>query len=303
MQAGAFAQISQTVSGASSGHLMHFSGSTPDTDVQLQWPLNNSYYMNVDLKILVSPETNAAIFWGHQFAFMNGAKGYLGYGVGGTIKVATFAVFDAIAGNTNNPSGSCSSTVPFSPIGSGWSCFIEYNWKLGFNYGLRLAAQSKDSSGNQWWQASVYDYSTNAETFIGNILAPASFNLLSSSSSTWVEYSIYTVCNVPYTRVVFSYPYARNAAGDHAPLKAKVTYGSSSCQDSNVQYLGGGAYVAEAGQNVVRTIPGQTWLWTQEPAIVHQPIPEFSLSMLVAVLGVAFAAVVYSKRLNKKTRR
>jgi hypothetical protein len=39
---------------------------------------------------------------------------------------------------------------------------------------------------------------------------------------------------------------------------AEATYGNASCEDSNVQYLGGGAYQTDAGNNVTRTTPAKT---------------------------------------------
>jgi hypothetical protein len=84
------------------------------------------------------------------------------------------------------------------------------------------------------------------------------------------------------------------------PLKAQVTYGNTTCQDSNVQYLGGGAYQADAGKNVTRTTPAQSWLWTQEPTLVSQSstsVSEFQqvdptvLLAVVSILsGVPFVA-------------
>ena len=50
----------------------HFNTLAPDTDVQLQWPLNGSYSMSVDLKITNTPKSDAPIFWGLQFTFVNG---------------------------------------------------------------------------------------------------------------------------------------------------------------------------------------------------------------------------------------
>jgi hypothetical protein len=251
-------------------HPEHFSTITPDTDVQLQWPLNNSYAISIDLKVVNSPENQTSIFWGHQFTFMDGEKGYIGFGIGGQVKVATIAVFDATGGFSNSSGGGCNSGVPFSKIGIGWQCFILYNWKLGFNYGLKVTRLSSDSAGNGQWQGSLHDYSTNSDTVIGTIIVPPAYGMIGSSSSTWDEYSTASNCATADTSVIFSSPFAMNAAGNHAPSKAQVTYGNTTCQDSNVQYLGGGAYQADAGRNVTRTTTSQTWLWTQEPALIPQ---------------------------------
>jgi len=265
--------------GESINHVQHFSTTTPDTDVQLLWPLNNSYSTSVNLEIINSPE-NTSIFWGHMFTFMNTQQGYVVLGLGGSVKIAMAAVFGALNGTTSNPTGGCDIGVPFSKSGVGWQCFILYNWKIGSDYALQFSKLSTDINGDNWWQASILDHSTNSTTIIGSMLAPPYFGLLGSVSSTWDEYSTAANCNVADTRVVFSSPYQLNAAGKHAPIKALLTYGNTTCTDSNVQYLGGGAYQVDAGSNVNRTTAKQTWLWTQEPSTVseeYNQIPEFSI--------------------------
>jgi len=260
-------------------HVQHFSTTTPDTDVQLLWPLNNSYSTSVDLDIINSPE-NTSIFWGHMFSFMNTQQGYVVLGLGGSVKIAMAAVFGALNGTTSNPTGGCDIGVPFSKSGTGWQCFVLYNWKVGSDYALQFSKLSTDIKGDNWWQASILDHSTNSTTIIGSMLAPSYFGLLGSVSSTWDEYSTAPNCNVPNTTVIFSSPYQLNAAGNHAPIKALLTYGNATCTDSNVQYLGSGAYQVDAGANVNRTTAKQTWLWTQEPSTVseeYNQIPEFSI--------------------------
>ena len=255
-----------------------FSVYTPSTDVQLLWPLNNSYSISIGLKIISSPTNNTSIFWGHMFSFVNAQQGYVGFGLGGNVKVATVAVFGALNGTTPNPTGYCGVGVPFSTSGIGWQCFVTYDWNLGNDYTLTFAKQGTDSQGNIWWQATILDHSTNSTTIIGSMLAPSYFGLLGSESSTWNEYSTATTCSVVDTSAVFSSPYEMNAAGNYAPTKALVTYGNAKCPDSNVNYLGGGAYQVYAGANVNRTTAKQTYLWTQEPTTtseayfsVHEP--------------------------------
>ncbi len=247
-----------------------FSIYTPSTDVQLQWPLNNNYSISIDLKIISSPTNNTSVFWGHMFSFMNTQQGYVGFGLGGDVKVATVAVFGALNGTTTNPTGYCGVGVPFSTSGLGWQCFITYDWTIGNDYTLTFAKQATDGQGNIWWQATILDHSTNSTTVVGSILAPAYFGLLGSESSTWDEYSTATTCSVIDTSAVFSSPYEMSAAGNHAPIKALATYGNATCPDSNVKYLGGGAYQINAGANVNRTTAKQTYLWTQEPTTISE---------------------------------
>jgi hypothetical protein len=244
----------------------HFNTLAPDTDVQLLWPLNDSYSVSIDLKVVRAPQSDASIFWGYQFTFMNGERGFVAFGIGGMPKVATMGVFDAQNASTDNPTGGCSQGISFLKSGTGYQCFIIFDWNLGSNYRLQFSKTS-DSGSNEEWQGSVYDYSVNASTTIGDIIVSPDYGQLSTNSSTWDEYSTASACNTTPTSVIFSHPYALNAGGNHAPARAEVTYGGNSCQDSNVQYLGGGAYQADAGNNVTRTTPPFRWLWTQEPLL------------------------------------
>jgi hypothetical protein len=268
----------------------HFNTKAPDTDVWLRWPVAGSYSMSIDVKILNSPETNAAIYWGHQFQFANNETGYLALGLGETTKLVSFGIFDAVQGVPNNSSGICDNIIGFLTTGIGSACYLIYQWNMGRNYRLQVSRIS-DVNGSEQWQGSIFDYSSNSISIIGNILVSPAYGQLGTSSSTWDEYATAASCDTPSTSVIFSYPYALNSAGNHAPTQAEVTYGNSTCQDSNVQYLGGGAYQADAGKNVTRATPARTWLWTQEPDLVSQSqvsVPEFPFE---GAPFVAFAAM------------
>ncbi len=274
----------------------HFNTKAPDTDVLLQWPIGGSYSMSLDVKVLRSPQSDAAIYWGHQFQFANNETGYLTLGVGGDSKVASFGIFDAMQGNPNNSSGVCDNVIGFLTAGIGSACFIFYNWNVGYDYRLRVSRIS-DVNGSEQWRGSVYDYSTNSTSIIGNILVSPTYGQLGILSSTWDEYATASSCDTPSASAVFSYPYALNTAGNHAPTMAELTYGNTTCQDSNVRYLGGGAYQADAGSNVTRTTPAKTWLWTQEPVLVSQsqislPVPQFAISESASPEVVMISAVV-----------
>ena len=200
-------------------------------------------------------------------------------------------------GNPNNSSGVCDNVIGFLTAGIGSACFILYNWNIGDNYRLRVSRIS-NVNGSEQWQGSVYDYSANSTLIIGNILVPPTYGQLGTLSSTWDEYATASSCDTPSASAVFSYPYALNTAGNHAPSKAELTYGNTTCQDSNVQYLGGGAYQADAGSNVTRTTPAKTWLWTQEPTLVSQsqtslPVPQFAVDEPVSPEVVMISLVIF----------
>jgi hypothetical protein len=250
--------------------------------------------MSLDVKILKYPESNAAIYWGQQFQFANNETGYITLGIGGNSKLASFGIFNAIKGNPNNSSGVCDNIIGFLTTGTGSACFIIYNWNIEYDYRLQVSKIS-DVNGSEQWQGGIYDYSSSSKSIIGNILVASAYGQLGTFSSTWDEYATASACDTTPTSVLFSYPYALNSAGNHAPTSAEVTYGNTTCQDSNVQYLGGGAYQADAGNNVVRTTSAKTWLWTQEPSLISQSqisVPEFTFAETSFLALVLISAVV-----------
>jgi hypothetical protein len=257
--------------------------------------------MSIDVKIVLSPESNAAIYWGHQFQFANNETGYITLGVGGNTKLASFGIFDAVQGIPNNSSGVCDNIIGFLTTGIGSACYLMYPWVLGNNYRLQVSRLS-DVNGSEEWQGSVYDHSTNSSSIIGNILVPQTYGQLGTRSSTWDEYATASSCDTTAASAILSSPYALNSGGNHAPTAAEVTYGNSTCQDSNVQYLGGGAYEADAGMNVTRTTAAGTWLWTQEPTLVSQSqisaAPEFPLVITPFLEFILITAVMIISRIR-----
>jgi len=279
----------------------HFNTKAPDTDVQLHWPVAGSSSMSVDVKILTSPESKAAIYWGHQFQFANNETGYITMGIGGSTKVASFGIFDSIQGVPNNSSGVCDNVIGFLSTGIGSACYLMYQWSIGYDYRLKVS-RIADANGSEQWQGSIYDYSSNSTSIIGNILVDQAYGQLGMVSSTWDEYAYYSTCNTPLSKVVFSYPNASGQEGSYGPSKAQVTYGNSTCQDSNVNYLGGGAYEADAGMNVSRTTAAEAWLWTQEPTLVSQnqvAAPEFPFSTVPFLGFVLITAVMIVSRIQR----
>jgi hypothetical protein len=249
--------------------------------------------MSVDVKVLRSPQSDIAIYWGHQFQFQNNESGYITLGVGETTKLVSFGIFDAVQGVPYNSSGVCDNIIGFLTTGIGSACFIIYPWNIGYNYRLQVSRVA-DVNGSEQWQGSVYDYSSNSTSIIGNILVAPTFGQLGTISSTWDEYATAASCNTAPTSAVFSYPYAESSAGNHAPTEAQVTYGNSTCQDSNVKYLGGGAYEADAGENFTRSTPAKTMLWTQEPGLISQSqisVPDFPSAATPPIILLSMAAV------------
>lgn len=281
----------------------HFNTKAPDTDVLLYWPYTNSYSISIDVKVMKSPESNAAIYWGYQFGFANNETGYITLGIGGNTKLTSFGIFDASQGVPSNSSGVCDNIIGFLTTGIGSACYLMYPWNLGYDYRLQVA-RIADANGSEQWQGSVYDYSSNSVSIIGRILVSQAYGQLGLVTSTWDEYATAASCDTVPATAIFSYPYSQNSAGNHAPIRAELTYGNSTCQDSNVQYLGGGAYQADTGTNVTRTTAARTWLWTQEPTLVSQSqisVPEFTSTKtsLIGLIIIATTVVISVAQRNK----
>ena len=245
----------------------------PGAYVELFWPMDKNYNFDIYLAVTDAPSSAIVLFWAHQFHFVGPDGGYIGLQIVGSTRKAIFSIWNAITGSPGQR---------FTGEGTGWQCLIDYQWKINHPYRLRVWVAGKDQAGNEWWQGAVYEYG-GEETIIGTILVPPTEGWLGSWSVTWVEYAGYTTCEAPYTRAVFSKPWARNPLGDHAPQKAKATYGASPCINSNLEYRGSGAYVITAGIGVTRSTPDGKWLWSEEPSLTTIPIPEFSRQSITLI--------------------
>ena len=235
----------------------------PGTYVQIFWKRDNNYNFDIDLNVTDAPESvgsGQAIFWAHFFSFVGGNRGYIGLQIVGSQKKAIFSIWDAITGEPGNP---------FEEQGHGWQIIIDYDWKLNHKYRLRIWELNVEQNGDEWWLATVYDYSVGVDTVIGKILVPASWGWLDATSLTWVEYAGYDNCeskNIPYTKAVFFDPYARNPVENSGPDKLYVTYGAKPANNSDVDYYGDYTYALEAGDDVVRDTP-EGWLTMEQDTI------------------------------------
>ena len=226
----------------------------PGAYVWIYWKKDNNYNFDVDLEVTDAPEIDAhTLFWTHQFSFVNGSGGYIGLQVVGSQKKAIFSIWGAITGEPGNS---------FEENGSGWQIIIDYDWKLNRRYRLRIWKMEVEENGDEWWLASVYDYTSGSDTVIGKILVPSSWGWLTSPSVTWIEYAGYDNYDpedIPYTRAVFSNHFARNNVENATPDKLYVCYGPKPNPHSDVDYYGGTTYALEAGDDVIRDTP-EGWL-------------------------------------------
>ncbi len=154
----------------------------PGVYVWLDWADENNANYDIDLQVESDLPETKILFWAHQFGFNNGSGGYIGLQtVEGETK-AIFSIWDALSGTE-----SCDT---FSGEGAGIRCFIDYDWKVGETYRLRIWADPN----NHAWIGAVHNYTTNEEVRIGTIFVPDDRGMLSPSSVVWTEYVGFNTC-------------------------------------------------------------------------------------------------------------
>jgi hypothetical protein len=195
---------------------------------------------DIDLTIERAPAPGTYHFWSHQFHFIEGDGGYLGLQSNGWMQgqevgeMAIFSIWGAV-GAAPSADGDCET---FSGEGNGWSCRVPFDYKQNHTYRLRLwelccagteqptetlatnSAGASPAPGEEWWQASILDRQTGAETILGDIQVPPEWKWLNGSSVVWNEYygALPRCENLPYARATFS-----NAKADNGAVQAPVS--------------------------------------------------------------------------------
>ncbi len=154
-------------------------------------------------------------YWANQFGFAgskSGMDGYFGLQTVGTIhqasesdranphanrfvkstRLAIFSIWNALDAR---PGGKGSYVAPYGHEGSGWSCKVEYPWREGVKYRLRIheLGDAKKPKEPEWWRASITDTSTKREVVIGDIKVPGDWGWLEKRASMFTEYYSMTV--------------------------------------------------------------------------------------------------------------
>ena len=151
------------------------------TYTDLHWPPGSYSSFEWTLRVERDPSP-VGYFWAYQFHFDGGDTGYLGLQtLGGDPakapgKVAIFSIWNALGAEGPGFSG------PFGGEGTGYTARIYYPWIEGRDYRLRVE-QSRAAA----WDAWVRDEVTGTEEFVGRILVPAQWGLLSATSAMWTE--------------------------------------------------------------------------------------------------------------------
>ena len=156
-------------------------------------------------------------YWANQFVFFggsaNGVDGYMGIQTVGSMsafdpanrsdpsrnrlvkhaRIAIFSIWGALDARPGPLNSYC--CAPFGHEGTGWSCSVEYPWRAGVKYCLRLweLLDAEKPDEPEWWRGVVIDTSSNLETIIGDILVPAQWSWLRKDASCFTEYYSTTV--------------------------------------------------------------------------------------------------------------
>lgn len=145
---------------------------------------------NLDFYLTINEEA-PEFYWAHQFYFVDGDIGYMGLQTvtkpnGENTKVALFSIWNSLKAESSVNGTS----EDYSHEGSGFATRIEYDWKQGKQYRLRLwkigALDTKNVES--WWGAWVTDMETDKAEFIGKILVPAKWQKLNPISVNFTEY-------------------------------------------------------------------------------------------------------------------
>lgn len=161
-------------------------------------------------------DTTLGYYWANQFGFVGGSKngfdGYIGLQTVGPIftadpkhrqdarknrfvkktRIAIFSIWNALDAK---PADGKSYAAPFGHEGKGWSCKVEYPWREGVTYTIRVwqLGDAKKPNEPEWWRGSIIDQSTGKETVIGDIQVPAAWGWLKRDASMFTEYYTSTV--------------------------------------------------------------------------------------------------------------
>ena len=155
--------------------------------------------METDIQFEVAPPVGTTTFYSNQFALADANNqyvdgGYIGFQTNfngeGLRRSVLFSIWNSTGATASGPGAFCQT---FGHEGSGWQCFMPYDWVAGKNYRARVVKQ-----GALGFSGYIVDLSTNppTETLIGTIQAradnpdepSATVAGIGASMSQWVEW-------------------------------------------------------------------------------------------------------------------
>ena len=251
------------------------------TTINRTWPAHTGYTAQsaalTVLDVASSPSWPLAkppYFWAHQISFVHGDGGYVGLQSGGSSrsgipgKVAVFSLWKA--DNAEAPAMETCRT--FDNEGSGHSCILDYDWKLGRKYHMSITRGPDDGQPGSWWTGSVVDTTTGVATTIGSIHVPWTDGL-GWWSTTFTEYfgrALATCAAQPYSRVRWGALPVNN--GDQ-PVNELYYYTGESCDNARLTAEASGNVLQEAGGTTTKPPPAPVPAPTPAPAPAPAPIP------------------------------
>lgn len=169
---------------------------------------------------------NSGYYYAYQFAFTEGQTGFFGLQAGGgyqsdppnsiidftkiaVLWIAAPAPMRAELGDIAYPDAR---TYLDNELGTTWwTIHARYDWQPCRSYRLRIGPESRSETGAVWFGAWIYDPVTEIETFLGRMLLPENWGLLSPFTSQRtmpiIRLSPPTSCDEPdASSVLFSEP-------------------------------------------------------------------------------------------------
>jgi len=191
--------------------------------VDRQWPASDVGYLDMEFGVTVvqEPGRNGFTYWADQFWFKGGDGGYIGLQQRDANKKAlNFSIWQA-TGWVAEKGANCAF---FDHENSGVQCWIDYGWKQGTTYKIRVTAEDLGH-----WAAYITDTASGATRKVATIQVPQTWGGIYATSSFVEDYAQGAderdSCDaVPPTSAIFHLPKAEN--GSVLPLSSSTrTYG------------------------------------------------------------------------------
>lgn len=197
-------------------------GNTPGSYTHYSFNPSVTSLSSVDFGITpeVEPGARANVYWSNQFKFANGTVAYTGMQrVSGQGGMFLYSVWDGTEAKVGSPGSYC---ITFQEDGTGKSCRMKFDWKVGHTYQFHLAHE-----GDQWFGVTVNDLTANTSFKLGSIRTQST-RISTQSMVNWTEYWEWNgpnsnCFNQPYTRTEFLLPVGDDGATVASVAGTKVS--------------------------------------------------------------------------------
>ncbi len=191
--------------------------------VDRRWPATETGFLDMEFGITVTqePGRNGFTYWADQFWFKGGNGGYIGLQQRDRDnKALNFSIWDA-TGWVPEKGANCAF---FGHEGEGVQCWIDYPWKQGTTYRIRVVAEDVGL-----WAAYITDTASGRRRKVATIQVPQAWGGIYATSSFVEDYAQgaderASCADVPPTSAIFHQPRAEN--GTVVPTSSGArTYG------------------------------------------------------------------------------